>query len=159
MTDKQEIFRKSALSRRGRQSTFDIATRTCGGFAVSVWQDCNKCWAWTVQFGNTDAHKFRPKANHAIWAKRHALGSNFGNTISPRNCPHEIRRYDFTRNPIVENQTFFLESKCVHCGLVLLAGSLEELVEEEKGHRAQCAPSSAAHLSALCAEKARKATH
>jgi hypothetical protein len=47
--------------------------------------------------------------------------------------------YDFTRNPIVENQTFVLESKCVHCGLAVVAHSLEELLEKEKLHRAQCA--------------------
>jgi hypothetical protein len=46
--------------------------------------------------------------------------------------------YDFTRNPIVENQTFVLESKCVHCGLAVVARSLEELLEEEKLHRVQC---------------------
>jgi hypothetical protein len=46
--------------------------------------------------------------------------------------------YDFTRNPVVENQTFLLESKCVHCGIAVVAQSLEELLEKEKRHRAQC---------------------
>jgi hypothetical protein len=46
--------------------------------------------------------------------------------------------YDFTRNPIVENQTFLLESRCVHCGLAVVAASLEQLLEKEKRHRAQC---------------------
>jgi hypothetical protein len=50
----------------------------------------------------------------------------------------EFEEYDFTRNPIVENQTFFLESKCIYCGLAVVAGSLEELLEEEKRHRVQC---------------------
>jgi hypothetical protein len=50
----------------------------------------------------------------------------------------EFEEYDFTRNPIVENQTFFLESKCVYCGLAVVAGSLEELLEKEKRHRVQC---------------------
>jgi hypothetical protein len=50
----------------------------------------------------------------------------------------KLEKYDFTRNPIVENQRFFLESKCVHCGFALLAPSVEELLEEEKLHRAQC---------------------
>jgi len=47
-------------------------------------------------------------------------------------------QYDFARNPIVENQVFFLESKCIRCGSSVLAGSLEELLEEEKRHRGQC---------------------
>ncbi len=49
-------------------------------------------------------------------------------------------QYDFIRNPIVENQVFFPESKCVRCGFSVVAGSLEELLEEEKGHRAECTP-------------------
>jgi hypothetical protein len=47
-------------------------------------------------------------------------------------------QYDFARNPIVENQVFFLQSKCIRCGSSVLAGSLEELLQEEKRHRAQC---------------------
>jgi hypothetical protein len=47
-------------------------------------------------------------------------------------------QYDFARNPIVENQVFFLESKCIRCGSSVLAGSLEELLQEEKRHRALC---------------------
>jgi hypothetical protein len=47
-------------------------------------------------------------------------------------------KYDFTRNPVVEDQVFFLESKCIRCGSSVLALSLEELLEEEKRHRVQC---------------------
>jgi ribosomal protein S27AE len=47
-------------------------------------------------------------------------------------------QYDFARNPIVENQVFFLESKCIRCGSSVLARSLEELVKQEKRHRALC---------------------
>jgi hypothetical protein len=47
-------------------------------------------------------------------------------------------QYDFARNPIVENQVFFLQSKCIRCGSSVLAGSLEELLQEEKRHRALC---------------------
>jgi hypothetical protein len=47
-------------------------------------------------------------------------------------------QYDFARNPIVEDQEFSLESKCIRCGSSVLARSLEELLEEEKRHRAQC---------------------
>jgi hypothetical protein len=47
-------------------------------------------------------------------------------------------QYDFARNPIVENQVFFFESKCIRCGSSILASSLEELLEEEECHRAQC---------------------
>jgi hypothetical protein len=49
-------------------------------------------------------------------------------------------QYDFARNPIVENQVFFLESKCMRCGSSVLARSLEELLKEEKRHRAICRP-------------------
>jgi hypothetical protein len=47
-------------------------------------------------------------------------------------------QYDFARNPIVANQVFFLESKCRRCEFSVLASSLEELLKEEKRHRAQC---------------------
>jgi hypothetical protein len=33
---------------------------------------------------------------------------------------------------------FFLESKCIRCGSSVLAPSLEELLEEEDRHRAEC---------------------
>ena len=47
-------------------------------------------------------------------------------------------QYDFARNPIVENQAFFLESKCIRCGSSVVAHSLEELLEEEERHRGLC---------------------
>ena len=47
-------------------------------------------------------------------------------------------QYDFTRNPIVEDHEFSLESKCIRCGSSVLARSREELLEEEKRHRAEC---------------------
>jgi hypothetical protein len=50
----------------------------------------------------------------------------------------KLKEYDFKRNSIVENQTFFLGSKCVHCGFAVLGSSLEELLKEEERHRAQC---------------------
>jgi ribosomal protein S27AE len=49
-----------------------------------------------------------------------------------------FEQYDFTRNPVVEDQVFFLESKCIRCGSSVLARSREELLEEEKRHRAEC---------------------
>lgn len=45
---------------------------------------------------------------------------------------------DFTRNPIVEDETFFLQSRCIRCGVTVLAASVEELLEEEKHHRVLC---------------------
>lgn len=54
-------------------------------------------------------------------------------------APMEFEEYDFTRNPIVENHVFFLQSKCVHCGFSLIAVSVEQLLEEEKLHRTHCA--------------------
>jgi hypothetical protein len=56
----------------------------------------------------------------------------------------ESKEYDFTRNPIVENEKFFLESKCVHCGFAVRARSLEELLEYEELHRTQYAHKHAA---------------
>jgi hypothetical protein len=50
----------------------------------------------------------------------------------------EFREYDFTRNPVVQNEDFFLESKCTSCGLSILARSIDELVEQEAAHRRQC---------------------
>lgn len=47
-------------------------------------------------------------------------------------------QHDFTRNPIVENQEFFLESKCIRCGFEVLAPSIDQLLKEESRHRAQC---------------------
>jgi hypothetical protein len=47
-------------------------------------------------------------------------------------------QYDFARNPIVANQVFFLESKCRRCDFLVLASSLEELLQEEKRHRPLC---------------------
>jgi hypothetical protein len=50
----------------------------------------------------------------------------------------EFKEYDFTRNPVVQNKDFFLESKCASCGFSILARSVEELVEHEAAHRTQC---------------------
>jgi len=47
-------------------------------------------------------------------------------------------QHDFARNPIVEDQEFSLESKCSRCGSSVVARSLEELLQEEKRHRALC---------------------
>ena len=49
-----------------------------------------------------------------------------------------FEEYDFTRNPVVQNQVFYLESKCGFCGLSILACSIEEVVELEQLHRAAC---------------------
>jgi hypothetical protein len=51
----------------------------------------------------------------------------------------EFKEYDFTRNPVVQHQVFFLESKCAAaCGFSVLVRSIEELVEHERLHRTQC---------------------
>jgi hypothetical protein len=47
-------------------------------------------------------------------------------------------QYDFIRNPIVADQVFFFESKCSRCDFSVLARSIEELLQEEKRHRALC---------------------
>jgi hypothetical protein len=50
----------------------------------------------------------------------------------------EFKEYDFARNPVVQNENFFLESKCASCGFSILARSVDELVEQEAAHRRQC---------------------
>jgi hypothetical protein len=52
----------------------------------------------------------------------------------------EFEEPDFIRNPVGQNEMFFLESKCVSCSLSILAQSIEELVELEELHRTQCRP-------------------
>jgi hypothetical protein len=61
----------------------------------------------------------------------------------PKKCPMEYKEYDFTRNPVVQSEVFFLQSKCTACGLSIPVRSVEELVEHEKLHRTQCSPSNA----------------
>jgi hypothetical protein len=61
-----------------------------------------------------------------------------------KECPMEFKGHDFIRNPVVQNQVFFLESKCAGCGFSVLTRSIEELIEHEKLHRTQCSPSHAA---------------
>jgi hypothetical protein len=53
----------------------------------------------------------------------------------PKECPMEFKEYDFTRNPVVQSEVFFLESKGTACGFSILVRSVEELVEHEKLHR------------------------
>jgi hypothetical protein len=56
----------------------------------------------------------------------------------------EFKSRDFIRSPVVQNQVFFLESKCTFCGFSVLTSSIEELIEHEKLHRIQCVQSSVA---------------
>ena len=60
----------------------------------------------------------------------------------------EFKSRDFIRNPVVQNQVFFLESKCTFCGFScgfsVLKSSIEELIEHERLHRTQCVQSNAA---------------
>jgi len=56
----------------------------------------------------------------------------------------EFKDYDFSRNPVVQNQVFFLESKCAFSGFSILARSIEELAELEELPRMQCRPSKTA---------------
>lgn len=65
--------------------------------------------------------------------------SSCSSDAHPKEWPFMVyEQYDFTRNPIVEDQEFSLESKCIRCGFSVVARSLEELLEEEKRHRGQC---------------------
>jgi hypothetical protein len=44
----------------------------------------------------------------------------------------------FTRSPIVENKVIVVASKCSRCGFIIFATSLDELLDEEQQHRAEC---------------------
>ena len=76
----------------------------------------------------TDAHRSAP-LRPALW---------------PKECPMEFKEYEFTRNPVVQSEVFFLQSRCTACGFSILVRSVEELGEHEKLHRKQCSPSNAA---------------
>jgi hypothetical protein len=56
----------------------------------------------------------------------------------------EFKEYDFSRSPVVQNEDFFLESKCSSCGFSILARSIDELIEQEAVHRTQCGRSTSA---------------
>ena len=77
----------------------------------------------------TDALRSAPLRHPGLW---------------PKECPMEFKEYDFTRNPVVQCEVFFLQSKCTACGFSILVGSVEELVEHEELHRTQCSLSNAA---------------
>lgn len=66
------------------------------------------------------------------------MGSALVNARSKEGPFMVYEQHDFTRNPIVEDQEFSLESKCSRCGSSVVARSLEELLQEEKRHRALC---------------------
>lgn len=70
---------------------------------------------------------------------------NARSNARPKERPFMVyEQYDFTRNPIVEDQQFSLESECIRCGFSVVERSLEELLEEEKRHRVECIPKRAA---------------
>ena len=73
-----------------------------------------------------------------------AIASLRRGTARPKEWCMESKEYDFIRNPVVQNEVFFLQSKCVACGFSILGRSIEELVEHEKLHRTQCRSSNAA---------------
>ena len=61
-----------------------------------------------------------------------------------KECHVDFGEYDFIRNAVVQNEVFFLQSKCASCGFSFLAPSIEEVLEQEQSHRSACTPSSAA---------------
>ena len=95
--------------------------RTFGQCIASVRLQSTECL--------TDALRSAPRRRPALW---------------PKECPMEFKEYDFTRNPVVQSEVFFLQSKCTACGFSILVRSVEELVEHEKLHRTQCSSSNAA---------------
>jgi hypothetical protein len=73
-----------------------------------------------------------------------AISSRPSNARSKERPFMVYEQYDFTRNPVVEDQEFSIESKCIRCGSSVVARSLEELLEEERRHRGQCSQQRAA---------------
>jgi hypothetical protein len=61
----------------------------------------------------------------------------------------KVRDHDFVRNPVVQTQVFFLESKCAFCGVSILPRSIEEVVALEQLHRAACTPSNSCCITGL----------
>jgi hypothetical protein len=99
------------------------------------------------------AGQFRGASGLAMWVLKfdgrrmtlsQAISSRPSNARSKERPFMVYEQYDFARNPIVEDQEFSLESKCIRCGFSVVARSLEELLEEEKRHRGQCSPKRAA---------------
>ena len=54
----------------------------------------------------------------------------------------EFRDYDFTRNPVVDNEVFLVESKYASYGFSMLLRSIEEVVvlEQSRGLVQVCGP-------------------
>ena len=61
----------------------------------------------------------------------------------------EFEVCDFTRNPVVENGVFFLQSKCAPGGFSMLARSLEELSSKKSSSEHDVVPPNTAdnHVS------------
>lgn len=53
-------------------------------------------------------------------------------------------KYDFVRNPVIQNQVFYLESTCASCGFSISSRTIEELIEQEELHGTQCSRSESA---------------
>jgi hypothetical protein len=90
------------------------------------WQCC--CFNSIEPNVGAEARTGSPLSQQVLWFK---------------GCSMEFKEYDFVRNPVVQDEVFFLESKCAVCGSSILARSIEELVDLEELHRAQCEPSNA----------------
>lgn len=45
---------------------------------------------------------------------------------------------EFSHSPIMENQLLFLQLRCVYCDFTICASSLDELLDKEQRHLAEC---------------------
>ena len=72
------------------------------------------------------------------------IASATSELVWSKECMMEFKEYDFTPSPVVNNEVFFLESKCAFCGFSLLARSIAELLELEQLRRAECRQSNPA---------------
>jgi hypothetical protein len=45
---------------------------------------------------------------------------------------------EFTRDAILENQVYFLNSRCSHCGFTIYASSVGDLLDQEEEHQRKC---------------------
>jgi hypothetical protein len=71
----------------------------------------------------------REIAEHEVPDRRTQVGSAAPPSALAKGVSMEFKEYDFTRNPVVQCEVFFVQSKCTACGFSILVRSVEELVE------------------------------
>ena len=65
----------------------------------------------------------------------------------------EFKEYDFTRNPVVQSEVFFLQSKCTACGFSILGAQLKNWSNTKSYTERNLAPQTSLHNSNLAIRK------